>query len=49
VVIDRVSGFIIGLSAEGICFILVTKLMLELIVVLLELNLPTGCTRSNFL
>ena len=46
--IGWVLGLIVRVSAEGVSLVLFTRLMAELEVVLLELNLPVGSVGSDF-
>ena len=48
-VIRRVLCFIIRAPAECISFVLITRFMVELIVILLELDLPCCGTWADFL
>ena len=49
VFIGMVLGFVVWAAAKGICFVLISWLVTQLIVVLLQFDLPCGSAGSNFL
>ena len=49
VLVCVVLGFVVRAAAEGICFVLVSRFVSQLIVILLQFDLPSGGARSNFL